>query len=56
MSILQVGLNLLFAVLAFALASYLLSLVLFDGAFGFVIALVIGIGVFFANFASRVRA
>lgn len=56
MSLLQIVINFVLAVLAFMLVRYLLAYIGFDGAIGWIISVLAGIGVFFANFARRMVA
>lgn len=56
MTLLQIGINLLLAVVAYALANFVLAQLGIGGVVAFVIAALVAVGVFFANFAARIRA
>ena len=56
MTLLQVGINLLLAAVAYALANFVLAKLGVDGVLAFIIAALVAAGVFFANFAARIRA
>ena len=56
MTLLQVGINLVLAIVAFALTTWLLAQAGADGFLATLVAVIVAVGVFLANFAARLRA
>lgn len=56
MTLLQIGINAIFAVIAYALVNWILNNLGLGGVLAFLICLIVAIGVFMANFAARIVA
>lgn len=56
MTLLQIAVNLVLAIIAFVLVGMLLNALGVGGALNTVVSLLAAVGVFFANFAARIRA